>query len=77
MLCCEGMPSKTGFVLAVSPTSSPVGSDARDLLGQDGHRVVRDFVASAAPAADMEQARAELFLLTKENQLSKELVFER
>lgn len=67
----------TGFVLAVPPAISPVGADARDLLGQGGPRAVRDFVASAAPAADMEQARAEIFLLAKEKQISKELIFER
>ena len=67
----------TGFVLAIPPAASPVGSDARDLLGQDGPRAVRDFIASAAPADDMEQARAEIFLLAKEKQISKELIFER
>jgi len=67
----------TGFVLAVPPASSQVGADARDLLGQGGPQAVRDFVASAAPAADMEQARAEIFLSPKENQLPKEQEFER
>ena len=67
----------TGFVLAVPPAISPVGADARDLHGQGGPRAVRDFVDSAAPAADMEQARAEIFLSQKESQLSKDLAFER
>ncbi len=67
----------TGFVLVIPPASSPVGADARDLLGQGGPRAVRDFVASASPAADMEQARAEIFFPAKENPMLKEPAFER
>ena len=67
----------TGFVLAIPPATSPVGADARDLLGQGCPQAVRDFITSAAPAADMEQARAEIFLSVKANQRPKELEFER
>ena len=67
----------TGFVLAVPPAISPVGADARDLLGQGGPQAVRDFVASASLAVDMEQARAEIFFPAKENPMIKEPAFER
>jgi len=67
----------TGFALAVPPAASQVGTDARDLLGQGGPQAVRDFIASAAPAADMEKARADIFFPVKENRMSKEPEFER
>jgi len=67
----------TGFALAVPPATSQVGADARDLLGQSGPQAVRDFVASAATAADVEKARPDIFLSTNVNQLAKEPVFER
>jgi len=51
----------TGFDLAVPPAASQVGADARDLLGQGGPQAVRDFIASAAPATDVEKARADVF----------------
>lgn len=67
----------TGFALAVPPANSQVGADARDLLGQGGPQAVRDFIASAAPAADVEDARAKIFLPVKEIQLVAEPEFER
>jgi len=67
----------TGFALAVPPANSQVGTDARDLLGQGGPQAVRDFIASAAPAADVEKARTDIFLPIKENQLAAEPEFER
>jgi len=63
--------------LAVPPANSQVGTDARDLLGQGGPQAVRDFIASAAPAADVEKARTDIFLPIKENQLAAEPEFER
>ena len=47
------------------PATSQVGADARDLLGQGGPQAVRDFMASAAPAADVEKSRADIFLSMK------------
>lgn len=67
----------TGFALAVPPESSQVGADARDLLGQGGPQAVRDFVAGAASAADVEKARPDIFVSTQENRLVKAPVFER
>jgi phage/plasmid primase-like uncharacterized protein len=67
----------TGFALAVPPATSQVGTDARDLLGQGGSQAVRDYIASAAPAADVEKARPDIFLSTNVNQLAKEPEFER
>jgi hypothetical protein len=67
----------TGFALAVPPANSQVGADARDLLGQGGPQAVRDYIASAAPAADVEKARPDIFLSANVNQLSKEPEFER
>ena len=67
----------TGFALAVPPANSQVGADARDLLGQGGPQAVRDFIASAASAADVEDARAKIFLPVKEIQLVAEPEFER
>lgn len=67
----------TGFALAVPPTTSQVGTDARDLLCQGGSQAVRDYIASAAPAADVEKARPDIFLSANVNQLSKEPEFER
>jgi hypothetical protein len=58
--------------LAVPPANSQVGADARDLLGQGGPQAVRDFIASAAPAADVEKARADIFLPVKESHLAAE-----
>ena len=68
---------ETGFVLAVPATSCPTGADARDLLGQGGPQAVRDYIASAAPAADVEKARPDIYLVTKENQLPSLPEFER
>ena len=67
----------TGFALAVPPANSQVGADARDLLGQGGPQAVRDFIASAASAADVEKARADIFLPVKESQQASEPEFER
>ena len=67
----------TGFALAVPPANSPVGADARDLLGQGGPQAVRDFIASAALAADVEDARVDIFLPVKEGQPASEPEFER
>ena len=67
----------TGFALAVPPANSQVGADARDLLGQGGPQAVRDFIASAASAADVEKARADIFLPVKEGQLASEPEVER
>ena len=67
----------TGFALAVPPTTSQVGTDARDLLGEGGPQAVRDYITSAAPAADVEKARPDIFLSANVNQLSKEPEFER
>jgi len=67
----------TGFALAVPPVNSQVGADARDLLGQGGPQAVRDFIASAAPAAEVEKARADIFLPVKESQPASEPEFER
>lgn len=67
----------TGFALAVPPANSQVGADARDLLGQGGPQAVRDFIAGAAPAADVEDARVDIFLLVKEGQPASEPEFER
>lgn len=67
----------TGFALAVPPDSSHVGADARDLLGQGGSQAVRDLIASAAQAADVEKARPDIFLASRENRLPKEVEFER
>jgi len=67
----------TGFALAVPPATSQVGADARDLLGRGGPQSVRDYIASAAPAADVEKARADIFLPVKEIQLAAEPEFER
>jgi len=67
----------TGFALAVPPATSQVGTDARDLLGRGGPQSVRDYIASAAPAADVEKARADIFLPVKEIQLAAEPEFER
>lgn len=67
----------TGFALAVPPESSQVGADARDLLGQGGPQAVRDFVAGAASAADMEKARPDTFVSAQENRRVKAPVFER
>jgi phage/plasmid primase-like uncharacterized protein len=67
----------TGFALAVPPVISQVGADARDLLGQGGPQAVRDFIASAAPAADVENARADIFLSVRKDQLAVEPEFER
>ncbi len=67
----------TGFALAVPPAASEIGADARDLLGQGGPQAVRDFIASAAPAADVEKVRADIFLLVKEEQQAAEPQFER
>lgn len=68
---------ETGFVLAVPPATSPVGSDARDLLGQGGSQAVRDFISSAAPAGGVENTRPEIFLPVKERQRSRAPEFER
>jgi hypothetical protein len=67
----------TGFTLAVPSESSQVGTDARDLLGEGGPQAVRDYIASAAPAADVEKARPDIFLSAKANQPAKEPEFER
>jgi hypothetical protein len=67
----------TGFALALPPKSSQVGADARDLLGQGGPQAVRDFIASAASAAEVENARADIFLPVKRIQLAAEPEFER
>ena len=67
----------TGFALAVPPGISQVGTDARDLLGQGGSQAVRDYIASAAPAADVEKARPDIFLSANVNQLAIEPEFER
>ncbi len=67
----------TGFALAVPPANSQVGADARDLLGQSGPQAVRDVIASAALAADVEEARADIFLPVKESQLAAEPEVER
>jgi phage/plasmid primase-like uncharacterized protein len=67
----------TGFALAVPPATSPVGTDARDLLGQGGPQAVRDFIASAAAAAEVEKARSDIFSPVKEIQLAAEPEFER
>jgi len=67
----------TGFTLAVPPASSQVGTDARDLLGEGGSQAVRDYIASAAPAADVEKARPDIFLALRENRLPKEAEFGR
>jgi len=67
----------TGFALAVPPANSQVGADARDLLGQSGPQAVRDFIAGAAPAADVEKARVDIFLPVKESQLAAEPEVER
>jgi hypothetical protein len=67
----------TGFALAVPPESNQVGADARDLLGQCGPQAVRDFIASAAPAADVEKVRPDIILASRENRLPKEVEFER
>jgi hypothetical protein len=67
----------TGFALAVPPANSQVGADARDLLGKGGPQAVRDFIASAALAADVEKARADIFLPVKEERLAAEPQFER
>ena len=67
----------TGFALAVPPAASQVGTDARDLLCQVGSQAVRDYIASAAPAADVEKARPDIFLSANVNQLAKEPEFER
>ena len=67
----------TGFALAAPPANSQVGADARDLLGQGGPQAVRDFIDSAASAADVEKARADIFFPVKENQLAAEPEFER
>ena len=67
----------TGFALAVPPSNSQIGADARDLLGQGGPQAVRDFIASAVSAADVEKARVDIFLPVKESQLAAEPEFER
>jgi hypothetical protein len=67
----------TGFTLAVPSESSQVGTDARDLLGEGGPQAVRDYIASAAPAADVEKARPDIFLSANINQLAIEPEFER
>ncbi len=67
----------TGFTLAVPPASSQVGTDARDLLGEGGSQAVRDYIARAAPAADVEKARPDIFLALRENRLPKEAEFGR
>lgn len=67
----------TGFALAVPLESNQVGADARDFLGQGGPQAVRDFIASAAPAADVEKVRPDIFLASRENRLPKEVEFER
>lgn len=67
----------TGFALAVPPANSQVGADARDLLGQGGPQAVRDFIAGAAPAADVEDARVDIILPVKEGQPASEPEFER
>ncbi len=67
----------TGFALAVPPAASEIGADARDLLGQGGPQAVRDFIASAAPAAEVEKARTDIFLLVKENRQAVEPECER
>ena len=67
----------TGFTLVVPPESSQIGTDARNLLGQGGPQAVRDYIASAAPAADVEKARPDIFLSAKANQPAKEPEFER
>ena len=68
---------ETGFALAVPSAASQIGADARDLLGQGGIQAVLDFIASAAPAADVEKARPDIFLSANVNQLAKEPEFER
>ncbi|MDD2920109.1 hypothetical protein [Rhodoferax sp.] len=67
----------TDFALAVPPVNSQVGADARDLLGQGGPQAVRNFIASAASAAEVEKARADIFLPVKESQQASEPEFER
>ena len=67
----------TGFALTVPPAASQIGTDARDLLGQGGPQAVRDYIASSAPAADVEKARAEIFLSVKKDTQAAEPEFER
>jgi len=55
----------------VPPATSQVGADARDLLGQGGPQAVRDFIASAAPAADVEKSRVDIFLSMKEKSVDR------
>ncbi|MFM1909286.1 MAG: hypothetical protein RLZZ591_2963 [Pseudomonadota bacterium] len=68
---------ENGFVLAVPPATSQAGTDARDLLGLGGPQAVRDFIARAATASSVEKARADIFALTKQHQLSNEPISER
>jgi hypothetical protein len=67
----------TGFGLAVPSANSQVGADARDMLGLGGPQAVSDFIASAAPAAEVEKARADIFLSVKENRSTAEPECER
>ncbi len=67
----------TGFALAVPPAASEIGADARDLLGQGGPQALRNFIASAAPAAEVEKGRADIFLSVKDEQQAAEPQFER
>jgi phage/plasmid primase-like uncharacterized protein len=67
----------TGFKLAVAQSTSQVGADARDVLGQGGPQAVRNFISSAAPATELENARADIFLPVKESQQVSEPDFER
>jgi len=67
----------TGFALAVPPAVSQVGTDARDLFGLGGAQAVHDYIASAAPAADVEKARLDIFLSVKQDRLAAEPEFER
>jgi hypothetical protein len=67
----------TGFDLAVPPATSQVSADARDLLGQGGPQAVRNFISSAAPAADVEKSRADIFLSVKKDHLAVDPEFER
>jgi len=45
--------------------------------GQGGPQAVRDYIASAAPAADVKKARAEIFLSVKKDPQAAEPEFER
>ncbi len=48
-----------------------------DFKAKGGLKAVRDFIASAASAADVEKARPDIFLALRESRLPKEAEFER